>query len=73
MPRPLDEVLCFKDTRKVARDNTVKYQRRTLQVLPSTERPSYAVHFVSVLYREVLEHTDGRLQVRHEGDIVPCR
>ena len=68
MPRPLDEVLCFKDTRKVARDNTVKYQWRTLQLLPSTERPSYAG-----MHGEVLEHTDGRLQVRHEGDIIPCR
>ena len=31
-----------KHTRKVARDNTVKYNWRTLQLLPSTERPSYA-------------------------------
>ncbi len=66
--RPLDEILCFKHTRKVARDNTVKYQWQTLQLLPSTERPSYAgVHV------EVLEHTDGRLQVRHEGEIIPSR
>ena len=39
---PLDEVLCFKHPRKVARNNTVKYQWRTLQLLPSAERPSYA-------------------------------
>ena len=68
LQRPLDEILCFKHTRKVARDNTVKFQWRTLQLLPSMERPSYAgVHV------EVLEHTDGRLQVRHEGDIIPSR
>ena len=66
--RALDEILCFKRTRKVARDNTVKYQWRTLQLLPSRERPSYAGVQV-----EVLEHTDGRLQVRHEGEIIPCR
>lgn len=66
--RPLDEVLCFKHLRKVARDNTVKYQWRTLQLLPSGERPSYAGASV-----EVLEHTDGRLQVRHEGEIIPSR
>ena len=59
---------CLKHPRKVARDNTVKYQWRTLQLLPSTERPSYAGVQV-----EVLEHTDGRLRVRHEGQIVPCR
>ena len=36
--RPWDEILCFKRTRKVARDNTVKYQWRTLRLLPSRER-----------------------------------
>ena len=66
--RPLEGILCFKHTRKVARDNTVKYQWRTLQLLPGTERPSYAGVQV-----EVLEHTDGRLQVRHEGEIIPSR
>ena len=30
----MDTVLCFKHTRKVARDNTVKYRWRTLQLLP---------------------------------------
>ena len=66
--RPLDQVLCLKHPRKVARDNTVKYQWRTLQLLPGTERPSYAGVQV-----EVLEHADGRLQVRHEGEIIPSR
>ena len=66
--RPLDQILCFKHPRKVAKDNTVKYQWRTLQLLPGTERPSYAGVQV-----EVLEHTDGRLQVRHEGEIIPSR
>ena len=47
--RPLDEILCFKRTRKVTRDNTVKYQWRTLQLLPSRERPSYAGVQVEVL------------------------
>ena len=64
----LSEILCFKDTRKVGRDNTVKYHWRVLQLLPDRERTSYAG-----LRVEVLEHTDGRLQVRHEGEIIPCR
>ena len=34
----LDRVLCFKHSRKVARDNTVKYRWRTLQLLPGLER-----------------------------------
>ena len=66
--RVLAEVLCFKHTRKVARDNTVKYQWRTLQLFPSAERPSYAG-----LHVEVLEHTDGRLQIRYQDEIIPCR
>ena len=53
-PQPLDQVLCFKHPRKVARDNTVKYQWRTLQLLPGTERPSCAGVQV-----EVLEHTEN--------------
>ena len=67
-PRALDQILCFKHPRKVAKDNTVKYNWRTLQLLAGTERPSYAGVQV-----EVLEHTDGRLQVRHEGEIIPTR
>ena len=38
----LERILCFKHLRQVARDNTVKYQWRTLQLLPSQERPSFA-------------------------------
>jgi len=67
-PQPLEEILCFKHPRKVARDNTVKYQWHTLQLLPGAERPSYAGVQV-----EVLEHSDGRLQVHHEGEIIPTR
>ena len=33
----LTEILCFKDTRKVARDNTVKYNWWVLQQLPLTD------------------------------------
>ncbi len=36
----LAEILCFKDTRKVARDNTVKYQWRVLQLLPDQDAPA---------------------------------
>ena len=45
----LERVLCFKHTRQVARDNTVKFQWRTLQLLPSEDRPSYAGAKVEVL------------------------
>ena len=58
----LEQILCFKHRRKVARDNTVRFQLHTLQLLPGRERPSYAGAAV-----EVLERLDGRLSVRHEG------
>ena len=62
----LDRVLCFKHTRQVARDNTVKFQWRTLQLLPSEDRPSYAGVKV-----EVLEQSGGQLMVRHGGEVIP--
>ncbi len=61
----LDQILCFKHRRKVARDNTVRFQLHTLQLLPGPERPSYAGAAV-----EVLKGLDGRLTVRHGGHII---
>ena len=61
----LEQVLCFKHSRRVAKDNTVRFQLRTLQLLPGPERPSYAGAAV-----EVLEGLDRRLSVRHEGGII---
>ena len=58
----LEQVLCFKHRRKVAKDNTVKFQLHTLQLLPEPERPSYAGAVV-----EVLEGLDGQLRVRYGG------
>ena len=37
--RCLEQVLCFKHRRKVDRDNTVRFQLRTLQLLPTSETP----------------------------------
>ena len=61
----LEQVLCFKHRRRVARDNTVKYYRHTLQLLPSQQRRSYAGAVVVVL-----EGLDGRLSLQHEGRII---
>ncbi len=61
----LERILCFKHLRQVARDNTVKYQLRTLQLLPAQSRPSYAGVKV-----EVLEQSDGQLMVQHEGKVI---
>ena len=61
----LEQILCSKHRRKVAKDNTVRFQLHTLQLLPGRERPSYAGAAV-----EVLERLDGGLSVRHEGRII---
>ncbi len=61
----LGSVLCIKELRRVAKDNTVQYHGRALQLFPSLERPSYAGARV-----EVQERLDGRLMVRHQEQIL---
>ncbi len=69
--RPVDPeldlggVLCIKELRRVAKDNTVQYHGLALQLFPSMERPSYAGARV-----EVQERLDGRLLVRHRNQIL---
>ena len=62
----LEKTLCFKYRRRVARDNTVRYRWRTLQLLPGTDRPTYAGAAV-----DVLEGLDDSLAVQHEGRDIP--
>ena len=61
----LTETVSIRHTRKVARDNTVKYHWRVLQLLPEAERPSY-----SGLQVELLERADGELLIRYQGETV---
>ena len=63
--RCLSEILCFKHTRKVGRDNTMKYHWRVLQLLPDRERPSYAG-----LRVEVLERPDSEIIVQYQRHTV---
>ncbi len=64
----LDGVFSFKDHRTVAKDNTLKYRGRTLQLLPVTGRASHAGALV-----EVQERLDGSIAVCSRGDMVPTR
>jgi len=64
----LAKVLCFKHHRKVARDNTVKYNWHTLQLLPGDDRRSYAGIVV-----EVRERLDGQLLVVYQGRDIPTQ
>ena len=67
MPEGLDieGVLCIKELRRVAKDNTVRYHGHTLQLYPGAERASYAGARV-----EVQERLDGRLLVCHRGTLL---
>ena len=64
----LDPVLCFKHSRRVTRDNTVRYRWQLIQLLPSAERPSYAGSRV-----KVIKQTDGRLSVVLAGKVIPSK
>lgn len=64
----LGSVLCIKELRRVAKDNTVQYHGRTLQLYPDMERSSYAGARV-----EVQERLDGSLLVRHRGKFLTPR
>ena len=61
----LDGVLCIKEWRRVAKDNTGQYHGRTLQLYPDLDRPSYARARV-----EVQERLDGRVVVSYRGRIL---
>ncbi len=60
-----DGVLCVKEIRRVAKDNTVRYRGRTLQLFPEPDQPSYAWAHV-----EVQERLDGRLLVCYRGKLL---
>ena len=58
-------VLCHKERRRVAKDNTVQYHGRTLQLFPGVDRPSYAGARV-----EVQERLDSSLLVSYRGMVL---
>jgi hypothetical protein len=69
--RSLDEgldlpgVLCLKEQRKVAPDNTIQYYDKTLQLYPSMEHTSYARKRV-----EVQERLDGSIMVKCGDEVL---
>ena len=72
--RPLDSSICLEETlslkrsRRVARDNTVNYGKLTLQLPLYQEWPLYAGLLV-----EVLERSDGRIQIQYGAEVIPHR
>ena len=61
----MDGVLCVKELRRVAKDNTVQYHSKTLQLFPDMDRTSYARARV-----EIQERLDGSLVVCCRGKVL---
>lgn len=64
----LEGVLCFKYQRRVSRDNTVRLNGHSLQLLPGLERLSYAQARV-----EVQERLDGSVAVVYQDHTIANR
>jgi hypothetical protein len=61
----LEGILCVKERRRVARDNTVQYHQRNLQLFPDADKVSYAGAYV-----EIQERLDGRTLACYQGKIL---
>ena len=61
----IDGILCTKERRRVARDNTVQYQGRNLQLFPDVEKGSYAGAYV-----EIQKRLDGQILACYQGKIL---
>jgi hypothetical protein len=61
----LEGILCIKERRRVARDNTVQYRQRNLQLFPDADRISYAGAHV-----EIQERLDGQILACYQGRIL---
>jgi transposase len=60
-----DGILCLKERRRVARDNTVQYRGRNLQLFPDADKVSYAGAYV-----EVQERLDGQILACYKGKLL---
>lgn len=61
----LNSILCIKERRRVARDNTVRYRNRNLQLFPDEDKLSYAGAYV-----EIQDRLDGRILACYKGKIL---
>jgi transposase len=60
-----DGILCLKERRRVAKDNTVQYRGRNLQLFPDADKVNYAGAYV-----EVLERLDGQILACYKGKLL---
>jgi len=61
----IDGILCVKERRRVARDNTVQYRGRNLQLFPDAEKVSYAGAYI-----EIQERLDGQILACYQDKIL---
>jgi len=61
----IESILCIKERRRVARDNTVQYHQRNLQLFPDADKLSYAGAHV-----EIQERLNGKILACYKGKIL---
>lgn len=64
----LSQILCIKDRRQVQGDNTIGYDTRIYQILPTETRFGFAKARV-----EVQKHLDGTIHIFYKGQELPFR
>ncbi len=64
----LSQILCIKDRRQVQGDNTIGYDTRRYQILPTETRFGFAKAKV-----EVQKHLDGAIHIFYKGEELPCK
>jgi len=62
----LDRIFCIKQERRVQGDNTISYQGRRYQILPTKTRFGFAKARV-----EVQRHLDGTIHIWYKGEELP--
>ncbi|RQQ56613.1 ISNCY family transposase [Burkholderia stagnalis] len=64
----LDQLLTWRETRRVSKSLTVLYDR-VLYLLDDTATNRKLIH----RYIDVWEYPDGRIEIRADGTVLPCR
>ncbi len=64
----LDQILCIKDKRQVQGDNTISYEARRYQILPTETRLGFAKAKV-----EVQRHLNGTIHIFYKGEELPFK
>jgi len=64
----LDQILCIKERRQVQGDNTISYEARRYQILPTETRFGFAKAKV-----EVQKHLDKTIHIFYKGEELPSK